>query len=83
MIASLRQPNKQDWAALLAEHIGGDVKVFNRIVNGRLSTGAELAMWLAGALDTSPDFWLNAQQAVDVHAARHRLKELPKPLVAD
>ena len=83
MIASLRQPNKQDWTALLAEHIGCDVKVFNRIVNGRLSIGAELAMWLAGALDTSPEFWLNAQQAVDVHAARHRLKELPKPLVAD
>ena len=59
-----------------------DVKVFNRIVNGRLSIGAELAMWLAGALDTSPEFWLNAQQAVDVFAARHRVNELPKPLVA-
>ena len=54
-MASLRQPNKQDWAALLAEHIGCDVKVINRIVNGRLSTGAELAMRLAGALDTSRD----------------------------
>ncbi len=66
----------------LAEHIGCEVKVINRIVNGRSSIGAELAMRLAGALDTSPEFWLNAQQAVDVHAARHRLKELPKSLVA-
>ena len=56
--------------------------MINRIVNGRSSIGAELAMRLAGALDTSPEFWLNAQQAVDVHAARHRLKELPKSLVA-
>ena len=39
-------------------------------------------MRLAGALDTSPEFWLNAQQAVDVFAARHRVNELPKPLVA-
>ena len=62
----------------LAEHIGCEVKVINRIVNGRSSIGAELAMRLAGALDTSPEFWLNAQQAVDVHAARHRVKELPK-----
>ena len=69
-MVSLRQPNKQDWAALLAARIGCDVKVINRIVNGRSSIGAELAMRLAGAL------------AVDIHAARHRLKELPKSLVA-
>ena len=69
-MASLRQPNKQDWAALLAARIGCDVKVISRIVNGRSSIGAELAMRLAGAL------------AVDVFAARHRLKELPKSLVA-
>ncbi len=66
----------------LAEHIGCEVKVINRVVNGRSSIGAELAMRLAGALGASPEFWLNAQQAVEVYAARHRLKELPKPLVA-
>ena len=48
----------------LAEHIGCEVKVINRIVNGRSSIGPELALRLAGALDTSPEFWLNAQQAV-------------------
>ncbi len=66
----------------LAEHIGCEVKLINRVVNGRSSIGAELAMRLGGALGTSPEFWLNAQQAVEVYAARHRLKELPKPLVA-
>ena len=40
-MASLRQPNKQDWAALRAEHIGCDVKVISRIVNGRSSIGAK------------------------------------------
>ena len=40
-MGSLRQPNKQDRAALLAEHIGCDVKVISRIVNGRSSIGAK------------------------------------------
>ena len=66
----------------LADHIGCDVKVINRIVNGRSAIGAELAMRLAGArAPRTPEFRLNAQQA-DVHAARRRLKERPKPLVA-
>ena len=56
----------------LAEHIGCEVKVINRIVNGRSSIGAELAMRLAAALDTSPEFWLNAQQARTDIAARRQ-----------
>ena len=44
----------------LAEHLGCDVKVINRIVNGRTSISAELAIRLARALNTSPEFWLNA-----------------------
>ena len=40
-MGSLRQPNKQDWAALRAEHIGCDVKMISRIVNGRSSIGAK------------------------------------------
>ena len=67
----------------LAEHIGCDLKVINRVVNGRSSIGAELAIRLAGALDTTPEFWLNAQQAVDVFAARDRVRDVPKPLVVN
>ena len=64
----------------LAEHIGCDVKVINRIVNGRTSISAELAIRLARALDTSPEFWLNAQQAVDVFRARQNMRNLPEPI---
>ena len=42
---------------------------------------AELAIRLASALDTSPEFWLNSQQAVDVHSARRKIRDLPDALL--
>ncbi|MBN1606811.1 MAG: HigA family addiction module antidote protein [Polyangiaceae bacterium] len=66
----------------LADHIGQDVKVINRIVNGRSAVTAEVALKLAATFRTTPEFWLNAQKAVDLYAARSKLRELPKPLVA-
>lgn len=65
----------------LAEHLDCDVKVINRIVNGRSSLTAGMALKLGATFRTSPEFWLNAQKAVDLHrAARHR-SDLPKPLL--
>ena len=64
----------------LADHIGCDVKVINRIVNGRSSVTAEMALKLAAALRTSAEFWLNAQKAVDLYRAARRVKDLPAPL---
>lgn len=65
----------------LADHLGCDVKVVNRIVNRRTSVTAEMALRLGAAFRTSPDFWLNAQKAVDLHRAASELNELPKPLL--
>jgi antitoxin HigA-1 len=65
----------------LADHIEHDVKVINRIVNGRSAVTAEVALKLAATFRTTPEFWLNAQKAVDLWAARGRLRKLPKPLV--
>lgn len=64
----------------LAEHLDTDVKVVNRIVNGRTSVTAEMALKLGAAFGTSADFWLNAQKAVDLHRAAAKLRHLPKPL---
>lgn len=64
----------------LADHIGCDIKVINRIINGRTSITAEMAVRLAAALGTSPQFWLNAQQAVELYRASANLKKLPKPI---
>jgi len=62
----------------LANHIGCDIKVINRIVNNRTSVTAEMAVRLASALDTSPQFWLNAQQAVDIYHALKTVKPFPQ-----
>ena len=64
----------------LANHIGCDVKVVNRIVNGRSAVTAGMAIKLASAFDTSPEFWLNAQQAVDIYRASQKLGVIPTPL---
>ena len=65
----------------LADHLDCDVKVINRLVNGRTSLTANLALKLAAAFDTSPEFWLNAQKAVDLFQAAKELRKLPKVLL--
>jgi len=64
----------------LADHLGCDVKVINRIVNGHTSVSVEMAVKLGSAFGTTAAFWLNAQQAVDLFEAR-TLKR-PRPLVS-
>ena len=64
----------------LAQHLGCDVKVINRIVNARTSVTAEMALRLGAALGTTAGFWLNAQKAVDLYRAELVIKELPKRL---
>lgn len=65
----------------LAEHIGCDIKVINRIINERTSVTAEMALKLSSAFKTTPDFWLNAQKAVDIYDASRTLTKLPTPLL--
>ncbi len=64
----------------LADHIGCDLKVINRIVNGRSAITADMAVRLGAALGTTPEFWLNAQQAVDLFEASDQRKALPKAI---
>ena len=64
----------------LADHIGCDIKVINRIVNNRTSVSAEMAVKLASALNTSAQFWLNAQQAIDIYNAIKKIKSFPQPI---
>ena len=64
----------------LADHIGCDVKVINRIVNEKSQLTATIALKLAAALNTTPEFWLNAQKAIDIYEASKEIEQLPKPL---
>ena len=61
----------------LADHLGCDIKVINRIVNGRTAVTAEMALKLAAAFDTTAEFWLAAQRAVDLYEASKRISKLP------
>lgn len=65
----------------LANHLGCDIKVVNRLINGRTSVSAEMALKLGATFRTTPAFWLNAQQAVDLYAAEERISGLPKPVL--
>ncbi len=65
----------------LADHLRCDVKVVNRIVNGRTAVTADMALRLGAAFGTTADFWLNAQQACDLHRAARTSGPLPKPLL--
>jgi addiction module HigA family antidote len=65
----------------LAEHLKCDIKVINRIINERTSVTAEMALKLGATFKTTPDFWLNAQKAVDIFNASRRLTKLPASIV--
>ncbi len=65
----------------VAEHLGCDVKVINRLVNGRTAVTAPMALKLAAAFGTSAEFWLNAQLAVDLFRSAASLEKLPSPLL--
>ncbi len=54
----------------LAEHLNCDYKVINRIINERASVSPEMAIKLGAAFNTTPDFWLNAQMAMDLWSLR-------------
>ena len=56
----------------LADYLDCDYKVINRIINEKAVVTPQMAIKLAAALDTSPDFWLNAQMAVDLWNLRSR-----------
>lgn len=67
----------------LAHHIDVDIKVINRLINGRTSVTASLALKLAATLNTTPEFWLNAQKAVDLFEATKDVGKLPRSLIMD
>jgi len=64
----------------LASHLGCDYKVINRIVNEKASVTPEMALKLAAAFKTTPDFWLNAQMAVDLWLLSSRKPKI-RPLI--
>jgi len=63
-----------------ADHLGVDVKVINRICNAKSSITPIMAVKLASAFGTTPEFWLNAQIATDLWKIRQSSLELPEQI---
>lgn len=55
----------------LAERIRVPFQRVNTIVNGKRGITPDTALRFARAFNTSPDFWLNLQQAWDLYQALH------------
>ena len=47
----------------------------------RTSVSAEMALRLGATFRTSPEFWLNAQKAVDLFRAESLVSDLPPPVL--
>jgi antitoxin HigA-1 len=58
----------------LAEHLKVPVQRINELVRGKRGVTPETAWLLAGALGTTPDFWLNLQSAHDLALSRPKRK---------
>ncbi len=71
--------------ARFAEAVGVSRKHMSAIVNGRAAITADTATRIALVLGTTAQFWLNLQNAVDMHDAQQRLTESrskPHPMPA-
>lgn len=61
----------------LAEHLGVPVQRINELVRGKRGVTPETAWLLAGAVGTTPDFWVNLQTARDLATTRPTTKITP------
>jgi addiction module HigA family antidote len=60
----------------LAKSLGVPVQRVNTIINGKRGITAETALLLAKKFKTSPQVWLNLQNAWDLWHAAHRRSRL-------
>ena len=61
-----------------AAHLGVPVQRVNELINGKRGITPETAWLLAGALRTTPEFWMNLQAQHDL--AKHRPEAAVKPI---
>ena len=60
----------------LAHRMGVPVQRVNTLVNGKRDVTAETAILLSRVLKTTPEFWMNLQDAHDLHEAQEHLTHL-------
>ena len=57
----------------LAERMGVPIQRINTLISGKRGVTAETAILLSRVFDTTPEFWMNLQNAVDLYEASQRL----------
>ena len=57
----------------LARRMAVPVQRVNTLINGKRNMTAETAILLSRVLKTSPEFWMNLQDAYDLYEAREQL----------
>lgn len=58
----------------LADHLGIPIQRVNELIRGKRGVTPETAWLLAGALGTTPEFWLNLQANHDLVRTRPKRK---------
>ena len=58
----------------ISKKMGVPIQRVNTLVNGKRGITAETALLLAAQLKTTPEFWMNLQNAYDLYEARQALK---------
>ena len=66
----------------LADHLGVEVKAINRLVNNKTSITPIMALKLSAAFGTTPEFWMNLQNANDFWELNNSDIDLPKKISA-
>ena len=57
----------------LAHRMGVPVQRVNTLISGKRDITAETAILLSRVFKTSPEFWMNLQDALDLYEAREHL----------
>ena len=67
-------PDYDLTVAGLAEAVGVSRQSVNELIRGRRAVSPEMALRLARLFGNSPEFWLNAQRAVDLWEAAQAIQ---------
>jgi len=67
-------PDHQLTVAGLADALGVSRQTINELLRGRRAVSPEMALRLARLFSNTPEFWLNAQRAVDLWDANRAIK---------
>ena len=65
----------------VARHMGITRPALSRVLNGKAAVSAEMALRIAEAFGTEPDFWLRLQAQRDLWIASQKKRKKVKPLV--